>query len=308
MLWPAWEPRRQQLIQTLAHHAQVTQALPGIQSAVRRDVLSTQLIASLRRERYFEAIQAIGPIGAHRADPNHPSFEAELGVVHLLQTNQIDEAGWLIFLMTFFAKPFPQGWSLLRQVYGKLGAGRWDWATVAANPAAFKAWQIANWPNLNGQFGSHRQYESLKPDADRPMWLAVEQYVALVAAAGGHRSWLAKSVHDAGNDPHKIFDHMYKLLNIRGFGRLGRFDYVSMLDRYGLIPAKPGKAYFEGATGPKRGARLLFGGNTGANIGPTQLQQRLDQLDEDLHVGMNVLEDALCNWQKDPDIFVHFRG
>jgi len=27
-----------------------------------------------------------------------------------------------------------------------------------------------------------------------------------------------------------------------------------------------------------------------------------------LNVGMQVLEDSLCNWQKSPRQFVHFRG
>jgi hypothetical protein len=38
------------------------------------------------------------------------------------------------------------------------------------------------------------------------------------------------------------------------------------------------------------------------------LQARLDVLDRDLGVGMAVMEDALCNWQKSPDRFVHFKG
>ena len=308
MMWPSWQQRKQQLTTALATHDQAVQPLPGMHPGNRRDVLATQLTASLRRERYFQVIQQIGAIGAQRADPLHPSFEAELGVVHLLQNNQFDEAGWLIFLMTLIGKPHPGGWELLKNVYGRLGVGRWDWASVSANPAAFEAWQRANWGNLQGSFGSHRQYESVNPDADRPLWLAVQQYVGLVVGGGGHRQWLANGVLTAGNDPHRIFDHMYKIMNVRGFGRLGRFDYVSMLARYGLIPAEPEKAYIADATGPKRGARLLFGGGTAANIGPTRLQQQLDLLDTDLQVGMKVLEDALCNWQKNPDNFVHFKG
>ena len=34
----------------------------------------------------------------------------------------------------------------------------------------------------------------------------------------------------------------------------------------------------------------------------------LDVLDADLNVTMKVMEDALCNWQKSPVRFVHFRG
>jgi len=36
----------------------------------------------------------------------------------------------------------------------------------------------------------------------------------------------------------------------------------------------------------------------------------LVQLEAELQIpmGMQVLEDALCNWQKSPDLFVPFRG
>jgi len=34
----------------------------------------------------------------------------------------------------------------------------------------------------------------------------------------------------------------------------------------------------------------------------------LDELDVDLRVTMKVIEDALCNWQKSPTRFVHFKG
>ena len=34
----------------------------------------------------------------------------------------------------------------------------------------------------------------------------------------------------------------------------------------------------------------------------------LDALDADLHVTMKVMEDVLCNWQKSPNRFIHFKG
>ena len=60
----------------------------------------------------------------------------------------------------------------------------------------------------------------------------------------------------------------------------------------------------QGSTGPLKGARLLFGENaTSAALDP-----RLVELGAELGVGMQVIEDALCNWQKSPDRFVPFRG
>lgn len=98
------------------------------------------------------------------------------------------------------------------------------------------------------------------------------------------------------------------MLKITSFGRLAKFDYLSLVGRYGLAPIAAGSAYLDGATGPGRGVRLLFDGNpTSASLNVT-LQGKLDDLDARLNVGMEVMEDALCNWQKNPKTFIHYRG
>ena len=308
MIWPGKDARRQQLDDALFSYAQNVNHLPGLPTAVERDVLSRQMIASIRREEYFELIQKRGPILAQRADPKNPIFESELGVVHLLQGGQIDEAAWLIFLMVYFAKPEVEGWERLRDVYGMLGHGRWTWATVSANPGAFTAWMAQNWMNIGGKFGNHRKYASIRPDAEIPIGPAIQDYVEWVLAGGGHLQHFANIVQAAGNDPNVIFDAFYHTIPVKGFGRLARFDWVSMLGRYGLVPVKAGSAYFHGATGPANGAKLLFFNDRKANVSSAQLQARLDDLDQHLALGMEVLEDSLCNWQKRPRIFQHFKG
>ena len=61
-----------------------------------------------------------------------------------------------------------------------------------------------------------------------------------------------------------------------------------------------------GATGPVTGAKILFGQNVNNRI----FDQWLNELDGHLGLdfGMQVLEDAICNWQKDPSNYIHFRG
>ena len=92
------------------------------------------------------------------------------------------------------------------------------------------------------------------------------------------------------------------------FGRLAKFDYLMMLSRYGIAGIVPISAFLDGATGPRSGACLLFEGTAGCGASATSLQRMLDDLDADLGVGMAVLEDSLCNWQKQPLRFVHFKG
>lgn len=308
MTWPNLQHRKQQISAQLFAHHQNVRPLPGIADPAARDALAMQIVASLRREEYFKIIQQRGLISANRVDPHLDSFEAELGVVHLLQQNSYDEAAWLVFLMVHLAKPAKSGWRRLRDIYGMLGHGRWDWAAVSANPAAFEQWLAANWQLIGGKFGNHRKYESLEPGKNRAMGPAVVTYVNWVNAAGGHQALFSQIILNAGNDPHVIFDAFYRALPVGGYGRLGRFDWAAMLSRYGFAPAEAGSAYLESATGPKGGMRLLFVGNSKAGVGPSKLQDWLDELNVTLLVGMEVLEDSICNWQKSPNVFVHFKG
>ena len=82
-----------------------------------------------------------------------------------------------------------------------------------------------------------------------------------------------------------------------------------MIGKLGLAPIEPGSTYMIGATGPLSGVRRLFlGSPTAGGATPRQLDAWLVQLEAQLGVGMQVLEDSLCNWQKSPAEFRRFRG
>jgi hypothetical protein len=119
---------------------------------------------------------------------------------------------------------------------------------------------------------------------------------------------MAALVQAGGNSAQSIFDYCYNSMTVTHFGRLGKFDYLCLLGRLGLANMSPGSAYLVGATGPLAGARLLFGGRTDARLRAVALEGWLRDLDVVLDVGMQVMEDSLCNWQKSPRRFVHFRG
>jgi thymidylate synthase len=305
-MWPSRDTEKQRIVAELRNFNARVRRLPGLADPRALDTVAMQFVASLRREDYYKLVQR-KPISANRADPNHSNFDAERAVAFHVQRRHIDEAAWLVFLMTYFARPEETGWLRLRDVYGRLGQGVWDWTTVSAEPAAFSAWLAANWRNVRGKFGNHRRYESLRPDSARHMGLAVGDYVQWIGAQG-HQLFFAEIVRRAGNDPHTIFDALYREIKIASFGRLGKFDYLALIGRYGIAPISAGSAYLDGATGPLRGARLLFDGQDDGPTGEDVLQDLLDSLDRYLGVGMQVMEDALCNWQKSPMEFEHFRG
>lgn len=305
-MWPSRQSRLQQISAALQAHSSNVRPLPGIADPRALDVLAHQVIASIRREDYYRLVQR-NAIGADRANPTHSAFDAERAVAHYMQNGNIEEASWLVFLMTHFAKPADTGWRRLCDVYGGLNTTIWNWQAVSSNPVAFKAWIAANWQQIGGGFGNHRKYETLRPTAARNFGKVLDSYLAWIGPQG-HEAHFADIIQRAGNDPHTIFNALYRDMKIFTFGRLAKFDYLSLLGRYGIAPISAGSAYLDGATGPANGARLLFEGIRDSNTNTSTLQTYIDELDGSLGVGMTVMEDALCNWQKSPLQFVHFRG
>ncbi|EJJ5199426.1 hypothetical protein NJB38_004774, partial [Salmonella enterica] len=91
-------------------------------------------------------------------------------------------------------------------------------------------------------------------------------------------------------------------------GRTAKFDFLTMLEKLNIMDIEADSTYMAEATGPRRGANLLFGGSTSNIYSTTLLENWVSELDSYLNVGMQVMEDSLCNWQKSPERFIRFRG
>ena len=154
-------------------------------------------------------------------------------------------------------------------------------------------------------FGNHRKYESLDARSPNGTGEAVETYVRWVAPPRTHLQLFEAILVTVDGDPKKAFDTLYESMNaVARFGRTARFDYLTMVGKLGLARIEPGSTYMQGATGPATGARLLFGSRASAVI----LDGWVRELGAYTGLGMQVLEDSLCNWQKSPDEFKRFRG
>lgn len=288
-------------------------SLPGIQDGPHRSSFLEQLIESIRRIRYVTTLCQKNLSDGY-ADPSREMFDPLKAAVIHKRNGNIDEAYWLVFLFTHFGKKKGAGWHLARNVYGAFGSAvSWSWARTSADPNAFRHWLDQNQSALkaSGGFGNHRKYQSLDAWKLNGTGAAFETYVNWIGPAKDHAAFFAEASQTAGGKPRAMFRHLYDSMDaVASFGRTGRFDYLTMVGKLGLAAVEPGSAYMQGATGPLSGARLLFGGNPQAPFSPATLDQWLVELDAelDLYFGMQVLEDALCNWQKSPAQFVPFRG
>jgi Alpha-glutamyl/putrescinyl thymine pyrophosphorylase clade 3 len=284
--------------------------LLGIRNSAARAVLVEQIVESLRRIEFVHVVRD-GEIDPRRAVPDSHLFDPIRAAAFWMRKGKLDEVFWLVFLSTHFGKHVKHGWGLTRAVYGGSNGQTWTWKRVSQNVGEFRRWLSQNEVNLKEKyaFSNHRKYQSLSAYSKVGTGAVVESYVKWVTPPRTHLQMIQELHKEVGQDPRAVFDSLYQSMeSVTGFGRLGKFDFLTMLGKLGAAPIEPGSAYLVGATGPLQGARLLFTNNPKAKLSPRDLDARLAKLGSYLHVGMQVLEDSLCNWQKSPKKFKSFRG
>ena len=309
MVRPRDRDMASQLTEGLQRFGHRVRNVPGISNRYSCDVLVAQMVESIRRIQYVSVLQ-MADISNRRTNPDDELFDPLRAAIVFNRQSAIDEAFWMVFLFIHFGKHRWGGWRYAREVYGALGAGfRWDWATTSAAPSKFRAWLDAHRETLGrrgtpGGFGNHRKYLSLDAYSAAGTGSAFETYVEWIAPPRTHEQLFAQAYREAAGEPRTAFHGLYNsMASVASFGRTARFDYLTMIGKLNLASVEPGLTYLTNSTGPISGARLLFGVQ-----GPAAtLDQWLVELGQHLSVPLQVLEDALCNWQKSPSLFKAFR-
>lgn len=294
----------------LQRYEEANGTLPGIAQPGRRAALVEQFVESARRTLYFEYILQ-RPGGPNVADPTSVAFNPLRAAILHERAGERDEAFWLVFLFVHFGKNQRSEWHLIADIYGRLGGGTlWSWDAVTADVDAFRQWLDDNFEaimNLEPHrgFGNHRKYESLDAWSSDGTGAVVASYADWVGGEG-HEARIALITGSAATLTER-FDLIYDAVQgVRRFGRTAAFDYCTTLARLGFAAVEPSAACLSGATGPLKGARLLL--SPGQPASASALEAMLVPLREELDVGFDVVEDALCNWQKSPAEFKPFRG
>lgn len=287
--------------------------LLGISTSENRTCLVEQIIDSIRRVKYVLLIES-KPLSDSSANPRLDSFNPIKAAVINKRQGNLDEAFWLIFLLTHFGKSKSTGWTLIKNVYGGVNhADLWTWNDICADLEGFQYWLNDNVVELknSGVFGNHRKYESLSAFKSNGTGAAVRSYVDWVMKFGNHSELFDSKRPTANASPREWFSALFESMDcVVRFGRTARFDYLTMVGKLKLINIEPDSTYMNGATGPLTGARLLFGGNKNSPMKYEELNSLLYELEAHigLSFGMQILEDALCNWQKSPNKYVYFAG
>jgi len=282
--------------------------MPGLHGAANMSCFLMQLIDSIRRIEYVEFLRDKQNSNTC-INPHVGQFNPIKAASWHRATGNYDEACWLTFLITQFSKNKFTGWQLVQDIYGGLGQTLWEWQTVIQNPGLLADWIDLNQDTLRsrGKFGNHRKYESLKREKTGT---TIMSYIDWIGPAQNHAQHFT-TLEPPSNNRRQRFQSFYNSLSaIYRFGRTAKFDYVTMLGKLGLVDVEPDSVYMNGASGPYTGANLLFTGNEDAGLPRAQIEDQLAALEAHLQLrfGMQILEDALCNWQKNPGNYRYFSG
>ncbi|MDK3021599.1 hypothetical protein QO239_03140 [Cupriavidus taiwanensis] len=287
------------------------QPLPGIASPAALTTLVEQLVESIHRVDFVKRIRdKKDKISERRTDPKDDMFDPIRAAVWHAERGNIDEAFWIVFLFVACGRNLKTGYGLLRMVYGAFNDQFvWTWEQYHSVENGFTLWLHDRLPAIEKEkarfkFGNHRQYESI-----RHLDGVLQSYASWVGPERSHVAMIEAAKAEVGDDPKKLFAHLYKSMDaVDRFGRLGKFDYLTMVSKVGLANIEPPSAYMTDATGPATGAQLLFGVPGMGKKSRKKMDELAIALDCELKVGMQVIEDSLCNWQKSPEEFVAFRG
>lgn len=283
--------------------------LPGINNPQNENCFILQIIDSVRRIKYVKLISE-NAVDAVTANPSSVAFDPLKAAIWHRNQGNINEAFWLTFLATHFGKNLRTKWNLVKDVYSGLTDNVvWSWDNICLNPNEFLVWLNANHDVLKsrGKVGNHRKYQSLGAYNPSGTGSAIMSYINWIGQNHDHQDLINTTLQAAGNDSKIAFRHLYNSMNsVMSFGRMAKFDFLTMIGKLDLIDIEPDSTYMIGATGPVAGARILFG----QNVNNSTFENWFTELEEhlDLDFGMQVLEDAVCNWQKQPAQYVHFGG
>ena len=299
--------RASEIRHSLIEFQNTVHPLVGITDQIDREVFVAQLIESERRQKYISKLIVRTPDGTN-IHPHSNGFCPLNSAIFHLNTDNFDEACWVTFLSTHFGRNKKTKWGLCRGFYGKLGtAPNWSWVEVIRNTNLVRPWVENNQDALREfGWGNHRKHEHVAPENAKGIADVIESYVG-VFGDSGHNQIFAETLQGL-NHPSERFEKLYQLFKkVTRIGRLGAFDHVMMLSKIGIVDSNPSTPYLSGATGPKVGASLLLTGEKNSKIDIAAAEATLMRFANLIDVDGQVIEDAMCNWQKSPNLFKPFR-
>ena len=276
----------------------IKEVLTGKIDSNKLNILAKQTFDSIRRIQIYETYK----IKALQASQEKRPFIYTSNPFVLAQRPDLnfENRAWIIYLATYFGKSNKSKWTLFnRSVFRK-------------DQSIIKFDQIQS--DLDGYFkylysfdffqdctySNHRKYTAKKLLGSKGLFRSMEYFV--------------NNFELYSSEDEMEFHEMYLLSQkIPNFGRLGGFDFTSSLVKCKFNVKEPKSMYADHSTGPLQALELLLKLTNNNSSLASQKQLSWDLMEwflkkSKIFMTGQVLEDAICNWQKDTRKYIRYTG
>ena len=262
------------------------------------NTLARQTNDSIRRIELYKSYRERAIHAVNKGlDFNHTSIPFVLAQrSDLSQNNRL----WILYLATYFGKSNQSGWELFKRATFDRKKSIMLFQDIQKDRDEYFRC-LASFDFFDGcSYSNHRKFTAKRLTGEKGVFESMEYFVKNINQYSfGYRI-----------DFHSIYKGAQKIPN---FGRLGAFDFASSLVKCGFDVAEPESMYGENSTGPLNAIGLLLRLTNGDSSQKAKLQLCSDlmewfQKNSNIFMVGQVLEDAVCNWQKNPSTYIWYRG
>lgn len=263
------------------------------------DTLSMQTIDSIRRVKIYETYQFRADIADAKGLPY--SYTSNPFSLAQRTSLSIETRVWVIYVATYFGKSDTSKWKLFNNVAFRSDNSLITFEEIIDNKEGYFDY-LRNMNFFEGsKYSNHRKYTRKSLDGERGVLTSFE--------------FMLDHMNQFCLNAFSPFDTIYQqALNIPNFGRMAAFDFTCSLSKCGLNVDQPTSMYHKYSTGPLDAINdiLILAGveSPNNNLKVTFGDELLNWFNTNYEIYMlaQVLEDAICNWQKSPTSYFRYFG
>lgn len=261
-------------------------------------ILAKQTFDSIRRIKIYETYK----VKADNAVKNKISFFDTYTPFVLGQRTDLslENRVWLIYLATYFGKSNKSQWTLFNRAAFHSNCEIIDFEWIKNEMYEYFDYLLSFDFFENCTFSNHRKYSAKSLEGEKGVFKSFKYFIDNIDSY----------------TPRKMtnFHDFYKISQaIPNFGRLAGFDFTSSLVKCGFNIYEPESMYAEDSTGPLQALSdlLKLTGNDSSLVSAKNLaKEMMNWFDANTNIFMlgQVLEDSICNWQKNKEVYIKYTG
>jgi hypothetical protein len=262
------------------------------------NILAKQTFDSIRRIQIYKVYK----IKAQQAVKDDKPFMYTSNPFVLAQRMDLNLQNrvWVLYLATYFGKSNKSKWSLFNRAVFRKDQAIIKFDEVNEDLDNYFKYLSSFDFFLDCDYSNHRKFTAKKLLGEKGLFRSIEYFT--------------KNIELYSSENEMEFHEMYLLAKkIPGFGRLASFDFTSSLVKCGFNVKEPKSMYADHSTGPLAGLKLLLRltDNNFSYVSQKKLSSELMDwfsINSNIFMTGQVLEDAICNWQKDTRKYVRYTG